>query len=58
MKALAISVKETTQVLGLSRTTIYYLFKKGKLDVIKCGRRTLVKVDSIHRFIEGQSNDL
>lgn len=50
MQALAISINETTRVLGVGRSTIYALLKAGRLSAIKVGRRTLVTTASIARL--------
>lgn len=52
MNPITISIKEAAATLSLGRTSIYSLINQGKIDTIKFGRRTLVKVDSIHRFIK------
>jgi excisionase family DNA binding protein len=51
MEQLAISIKETAKALGLGRTSIYGLIAEGKLEAIKIGRRTLVRVESIRRLV-------
>jgi excisionase family DNA binding protein len=53
MEAIATSINDTAKALGLGRTSIYALIRKGRLETVKLGRRTLVKVDSIRRLIEG-----
>jgi excisionase family DNA binding protein len=55
MEPLAISVTEVTKVLGLGRTSIYAMIGDGRLEVLKLGRRTLIKTASIHRLIDSQS---
>lgn len=52
MEPLATSVNGAAKALSLGRTSIYALIKEGKLDTVKLGRRTLIKVDSIHRLID------
>lgn len=53
MEPVALSVAETAKSLSLGRTSIYALIKERKLDTVKIGRRTLVKMDSIRRLIDG-----
>jgi excisionase family DNA binding protein len=48
MEPIAISVADTIKALSLGRTKIYELINDGRLTTFKVGRRTLVKVDSIH----------
>lgn len=52
MEAITISINQTADVLGIGRTSVYALIKKNRLEVVKLGRRTLVKVDSIKRLID------
>ena len=52
MEAIATSIKDTAKALGLGRTSIYALIRDGRLETLKLGRRTLVKVDSIRRLLE------
>lgn len=51
MEPLAISIKDTARTLGLGRTMVYALIAEGRLEAIKIGRRTLVRVDSIRRLV-------
>ena len=53
MEQFAYSINETARVLSLGRTSIYALIGEGRLDIVKLGRRTLVKADSIRRLVEG-----
>lgn len=46
------SLNETAKTLGVGRTFTYGLIKEGRLETVKLGRRTLVKVDSIRALIE------
>lgn len=47
------SIKDAANSLGVGRTLTYDLIKKGRLDTVKIGSRTLVKVDSIKALIDG-----
>lgn len=51
MDILTASINDTAKALGLGRTSIYSLIKAQRLDVVKIGRRTLVRVDSIQRLL-------
>lgn len=50
MDQLLASVAETGRILSLGRTTIYHLIREEKLDAVKIGRRTLIRIDSIQRL--------
>lgn len=52
MQPFTISINEAAKALGLGRTTVYALIREGRLEIVKLGRRTLVKTESIHRLIE------
>lgn len=52
MQPIFLSINDTAKALGLGRTSIYGLLRSGRLEAVKLGRRTLVKVDSIRRLIE------
>lgn len=47
MEPIATSVNDAAKALSLGRTSIYALIKDGRLQTVKLGRRTLIKVDSI-----------
>lgn len=51
MDIMATSINDTAKALGLGRTSIYSLIKTQRLEVVKIGRRTLVRVDSIQRLL-------
>jgi excisionase family DNA binding protein len=54
MQPVATSINDTARALSLGRTSIYVLIREGRLETIKLGRRTLVKVESIHRLLDSQ----
>ncbi len=45
------SINDTAADLGIGRTSIYNFIKEGRLEAVKLGRRTLVKVSSIEALI-------
>lgn len=53
MEPIAVSVNEAARALSLGHTSVYALIKEGRLEVVKLGRRTLVKTASIRRLVEG-----
>lgn len=52
MKTL-MSIKETAATLSVGSTTTWALIKNRRLDVVRIGRRTLVKSESVDRLING-----
>lgn len=49
------SVNDAAREMGVGRTFTYELIKEGKLEIVKLGRRTLIRVDSIKALIERSS---
>lgn len=54
MELITASINDTAKALGLGRTSVYALIKEGRLEAIKLGRRTLIKVASIRKLIDGR----
>ena len=52
MAPIATSIIAAAKALGIRRTSIYSLIREGRLEVVKLGRRTLVKADSIRRLLD------
>jgi excisionase family DNA binding protein len=44
-------MEEAADVLRISRTTVFRMHQRGKLRVVKFGRRTLVEASEIGRVI-------
>jgi len=56
VEPLTISIQSTTAVLNLGRTSVFRLIREQKLEVVRIGRRTLVKTQSIRDLVD-QTND-
>ena len=54
MEPIATTIKETARALGVGKTHVYELIRQGRLEKIKLGRRSLVKVESIRRLVAGE----
>lgn len=54
MEPIATSINEAAKALSLGRTSIYALIRDGRLEAVKLGRRTLIRVESIRRLLDGQ----
>lgn len=46
------TIKETVDILRVSRAKIYLLIQDGKLKPVKLDRKTLFKESELTRFIE------
>ena len=46
-----LSIKETADQLRVSTSTVYDLINRGKLKVLRLGRRTLVTTESIDELM-------
>jgi excisionase family DNA binding protein len=54
MEPITTSINDAAKALSLGRTSIYALIREGRLETIKLGRRTLVRIASIRRLLDGQ----
>ena len=48
---LGYRINELCAVIGLGRTTIYALIASGQLDVVRVGRCTIVKAESVQALL-------
>ena len=56
MEKLAYNVRETAEVLGISRSHAYDLIKQGVIPVIKLGRRIVVPKVKLEQLISKQES--
>ena len=49
---LTVTIPQACELTGLGRSTIYRLFESGKLQRLKAGTRTLIRVDDLEAYIE------
>lgn len=52
MEPLTVTISDAKLALGIGTTKLYELIAQGRIRVIKLGRRTLVRVDSLRRLID------
>lgn len=50
---LAYTIAEACAFAGMRRTSLYKAIGAGELRAIKCGGRTLVLREDLHRWLEG-----
>ncbi|NCP44769.1 MAG: helix-turn-helix domain-containing protein [Sphingomonadales bacterium] len=48
---ITVRIPEAIRLTGLGRSKIYELIASGDIEVVKVGRCTLVKVNSLYRLI-------
>ena len=48
---LAVTIKEGVRLTGISRTRIYELIGQNRLEAVKAGRRTLLRVASLEDYM-------
>jgi excisionase family DNA binding protein len=51
----ALSVQMVAEMLGISRSMVFKLIRRGELRSVKAGTRTLVPVAAVDEFIEQNS---
>lgn len=51
MTHLAVSIPQAATMIGISRSSLYLLFQNGSITPRKSGRRTLVLVSEIERYV-------
>jgi len=55
MEPLVLSVNDAAKALSLGRTSIYALIADGRLEVLKLGRRTLIRMESVRRIVDREA---
>lgn len=51
-----LNVEQVRAILGVSRVTVFNLFKNNQLERLKIGRRTVVRRSEVDRFIASLDN--
>lgn len=49
---LSVRIPQAAQLLGIGRSSVYELIKRGELKTIKIGRSTLIPMDDLRAFID------
>ncbi len=49
---IALSIEEVADYTGIGRNTLRNLVEWGKLPVLKVGRKVLIKIDILEKFME------
>jgi excisionase family DNA binding protein len=48
---ILLPIKQTAQMLSLSRSTVYELIRDGVLEVVHVGRSARIPVEAVNRFV-------
>lgn len=51
MEPLSVNVEDAGRIVGLSRSRIYQMIADGQVEVVRFGRRTVVKTSSLRRLV-------
>lgn len=51
MDKLAVSIPEAVEMTGIGRSSLYLLFRKGRIIPRKSGKRTLIMVEDIKAYL-------
>lgn len=54
MEPITISIADAARSLGIGKTKTFELIKNRQLEVVRIGRRTLVKTESIRGLVAAQ----
>jgi hypothetical protein len=52
MSKISVTISEAVQMTGIGRSSLYILFREGKIQPRKSGKRTLVLVEELRRYVE------
>jgi predicted DNA-binding transcriptional regulator AlpA len=52
MRKIAVTLPEATALSGIGRSSLYKLFNDGKLTPRKAGKRTLILVAELERYLQ------
>lgn len=49
---LTVPISVFCEVVGIGRSTAFDLIRRGEIDVVRIGRKTLITTDSIQRLLD------
>ena len=47
-------IRHLAERLGISRRTVHRIIARGELPTVRIGRRRLIRVSELHRWLDGQ----
>lgn len=54
----AVSIPEAARLIGCGRSTLYQLLKTKEIPLMKLGKRSLVPVAALRKFVEVKSTEV
>lgn len=54
---LLISIEQAAAALGVSRANLYEIMARGEIDTVRIGRRRLVRVRDLERYVDRLSDE-
>jgi len=58
MTKISVTIPEAVQMIDLGRSSIYKLFDEGKLIPRKSGKRTLILVEDLERYVKSLPTEM
>lgn len=52
MTKISVTIPEAAEMIGIGRSSLYALFKEKKITPRKSGKRTLILVEDLKRYVE------
>jgi excisionase family DNA binding protein len=52
MHKISVTLRQATELSGIGRSSLYKLFKEGKLTPRKAGKRTLILVEELENYLK------
>lgn len=52
-----LSVQELAEKLGIGRNICYAMIKSGEIHTVRAGRRILVPVSSVQKWLQGETDE-
>jgi excisionase family DNA binding protein len=51
-ETISFTIQDAVKNSGLTRTRLYVLIGDGSIEAVKAGRRTLIKAQSLRRYVD------
>ncbi|WP_371917671.1 helix-turn-helix domain-containing protein [Pseudomonas gelidaquae] len=54
---ISVGIEEAARLIGVARSMLYEMIKKGEIQTFKLGRRRLVRVKTLEAFVKRQAQE-